>query len=201
MRSAGPPRPPSADDLPDIQHELKILDLETMEDDPEYRFAMAYVQLGTPAAAFRVVFPDDVDSEDDKKAYILGAALLNTPNVQVKISEIYDKVGGRLKITKESMIARLWQAANSPGLAAKEIPKLMEAINKIKHQREDGGDDGERGAVPQVHVHIGSNRNKDAAQDNSPRVTPTMSGGEASIPSVVIHIGDEMDAELPDIQP
>lgn len=155
---------------------------------------MAYVQLGVPAAAYRFAFPDE-NHEDDKKAFVLGHALLNSPNVQVYISEIYDRVGSRLKISPNALMARLWQTANSPGLPAKEVAKLIEAIDKISRGGNDGGGEGDR--VPQVHVHIGSSGPAPII-DASVRVKPS-AGGDASVPRVLITVDEEMDAPLPEI--
>lgn len=180
-RGAGPAAPPTAVDFPDIEHEIRMLEAEGITD-PEHIFALAYVKLGVPSAAYRYAF-DDADG-DEKKAWVLGTAVLNSPNVQVFIVEIYERLGARLEITPNVLKAKLWQALNSPGVPAKELPKIVEALQKVIKPDTDDEDRGRGNDQPVVHVHI---TQSPGSGDTSVRL---VGPGDASVPVAMAPVED-----------
>lgn len=182
-RGAGPAAPPSAADMPDIEHEIRMLEAEGITD-PEYLFALAYVKLGVPSAAYRYAF-DDADG-DEKKAWVLGVAVLNSPNVQVFMVEIYEKLGSRLEITPNVLKAKLWQALNSPGVPVKELPKIVEALQKVIKPDAEDADKSSRNDQPVVHVHI---TQAPGSGDASVRL---VGPGDASMPISMTPIEEEV---------
>jgi len=192
VRGRGPPPPPTAADVPDIEHELRMMESE-VNDDPEYVFALAYVKTGVPAVAYRVAF-DDADG-DDKKAWVLGTAVLNSPNVQVFIAEIYEKIGRRLEITDNVLKAKLWQILNAPGVSAKEAPKVVEALSKIIKPSTDDDDRSSHGHQPVVNVLI---TQAPGSGDTSVRL---VGPGDASVPVMMDPVAAEEDSvPLPRIE-
>lgn len=194
--------PPTADEIPDIAHEISMMEAEG-KDDPSYLFALAYVKTKSPSVAYQIAFglPEidaDIDIEErvreGAKRFVLGNALLNSADVQVALAEFYHRLGARLHITPESMIARVWLTINDPMTSDKEIPKLMDTLLKIQNPGNRGDDESKAGAsAPTVHVHIS------APGAPAPSTTRLSMAGHASTPLIDVSVSPspEETVDLP----
>lgn len=96
--------------------------------EPEVLFVVEYLTDKNAERAYSVVYGTPLASSSGP-----ALALLNKPDIQRIVSEIYDRIGRALVITEDAVVAKLWEIANSTKSKPGEQIKALEVIAKVKN--------------------------------------------------------------------